>query len=108
MCVMGDFRLIEVVKHHKCLYDAKNQHYKDMIIRENVWTEISVFVLWIRCIVFGRIFIYLFIFFRPFFILFSWIFGEIHVFFFFFFVVVGGGGGGEFLFFFVCVCVCFG
>ena len=30
---MDELRLIEVLQHHKCLYDAKNQHYNDMKMR---------------------------------------------------------------------------
>ena len=38
---MDDFKLIELVREHKCLYDSKDQHYKDTLIRDNVWKEIS-------------------------------------------------------------------
>ena len=34
---MDVLKLIEVVQEHKCLYDAKNEHYKNIVIRENVW-----------------------------------------------------------------------
>ena len=38
---MDDLQLIELVRKHSFLYDAKSVSYKDTIIRENVWTEIS-------------------------------------------------------------------
>lgn len=38
---MDVLKLIELVRNHKCLYDARNEHYKDVHIRENVWKEIS-------------------------------------------------------------------
>ena len=38
---MDDLLLIEFVRKHSCLYDAKSVSYKDTNIRENVWTEIS-------------------------------------------------------------------
>lgn len=39
--MMDDLKLIELVKAHKCLYDAKNERYKNAQIRDNVWKEIS-------------------------------------------------------------------
>ena len=39
---MDDSYLSELVRHHPCLYDAKNKHYKDQNVRDNLWTEIAV------------------------------------------------------------------
>lgn len=38
---MDDFGLIEFVRQHPCLYNPKNQHYKNLTMRDNVWIEIS-------------------------------------------------------------------
>ena len=39
--VMDDYKLIQYVREHKCLYDTNDQHYKETLIRDNVWKEIS-------------------------------------------------------------------
>ena len=39
---MEDVSLIELVQQHPCIYDAKNPHYKDINVRDNVWNEIAI------------------------------------------------------------------
>ena len=39
---MEDVSLIELVQQHPCIYDAKNPHYKDINVRDNVLNEIAI------------------------------------------------------------------
>lgn len=33
--------LIELVSQHPALFNANSEHYKDSIVRENIWAEIA-------------------------------------------------------------------
>ncbi|XP_046687358.1 uncharacterized protein LOC124372993 [Homalodisca vitripennis] len=39
---MEDSRLIELVREHPCLFNAKHHLYKDANVRDNVWSEIGM------------------------------------------------------------------
>jgi len=34
-------KLIELVSNHACLYDLENKFYKNILVKENVWQQIS-------------------------------------------------------------------
>ena len=41
MCLMGDEKLIEAVRHFSCLCQVSSKSYKDVRTRENTWKEVA-------------------------------------------------------------------
>lgn len=39
-----EMALIELVSHHKCLYDGSDKKYRDNIAKDNVWKEIANYI----------------------------------------------------------------
>jgi len=36
-----DSKLIELVNNHPCLFDLENKFYRNILVKENVWQQIS-------------------------------------------------------------------